>query len=408
MENKCYLGIDLTDEFAMISYYQLNMREPETVSLVAGSEAYQIPLFLAKRKKEDVWYYGNEAVQMAQTEDVILLDSLLQRAMQEESMLIEEEIYEATELLAIYLKKIIKLPTFLENSSSCDCLILTVEKLTKENMIVFRKIASKLGLSKEQFTVIDHKESFYYYTLNQPEGLWRYDVYLFEAKNDTIHFYALHRNIRTIPQVITIEESVPIVLEEPKDEVFLEILKKAFEQKRVSCSYLIGDGFDGNWLRESVAFLCRGRRAFAGNNLFSKGACYAAYIRNHQKPWNFVYIGENDMKFNLSLKVKNVGKEEFFTLISAGKNYFEMQAICEVILAGSMAIDFWKQLPHSREAVIETLELTDLPNRPDRTTRLRIMATPIADDKIEVEIKDLGFGDICKSSKKVWKYTMEM
>lgn len=408
MENKCYLGIDLTDTFAMISYYQLPMREPETVSLVAGSESYQIPLCLAKRKQQDIWYYGEEALQMAQTEDVTFFDSLLEKALQEESMLIEEEIYEATELFAIYLKKIIKLPSFLETNFSYDTLILTVEKLTKEHMRIFRKIASKLGLSKEQFTVIDHKESFYYYTLNQRDELWTYDVYLFEARKDTLHFYGLHRNIRTIPQVITIEESISIPFVEQKDELFLNILKKAFEQKRVSCCYLIGDGFEGDWLRDSVAFLCRGRKAFVGNNLFSKGACYAAYIRNQQKPWNFVYIGENDMKFNLSLKVKNMRKEEFFTLISAGENYFEMQTVCEVILAENMAVDFWKQLPHSREAVIETLELTDLPNRPNRTTRVRIIATPVADDKIEVEIKDLGFGDICKSTGKVWKYTMEM
>ena len=38
-----YLGIDLTDSYAMISYYQLNQKEPETVSLVAGGENYQIP-----------------------------------------------------------------------------------------------------------------------------------------------------------------------------------------------------------------------------------------------------------------------------------------------------------------------------------------------------------------------------
>ena len=79
-----------------------------------------------------------------------------------------------------------------------------------------------------------------------------------------------------------------------------------------------------------------------------------------------------------------------------------------MILDGTMEVDFWKQLPHSKEAVIETLTLTDLPQRPERTTRLRITATPIADDKIEVEIKDLGFGDIFKSTQKVWKYTMEM
>ena len=37
--------------------------------------------------------------------------------------------------------------------------------------------------------------------------------------------------------------------------------------------------------------------------------------------------------------------------------------------------------PNSREAKIETLELTDMPARPDRTTRVRITATPLSDEK---------------------------
>ncbi len=36
MENQYYLGLDLDDEYAVISFFQLNMKEPETVSTVAG------------------------------------------------------------------------------------------------------------------------------------------------------------------------------------------------------------------------------------------------------------------------------------------------------------------------------------------------------------------------------------
>ena len=66
------------------------------------------------------------------------------------------------------------------------------------------------------------------------------------------------------------------------------------------------------------------------------------------------------------------------------------------------------QLLDYLEAVIETLELTDLPNRPDRTTRLRITATPVSDEKIEVQIRDLGFGEIYRTTDKTWKYIMTM
>jgi hypothetical protein len=51
----------------MVSYYQLNMAEPETVSTIAGSEHYQIPTLLAKRRGIGQWYYGDDARKMAKT-----------------------------------------------------------------------------------------------------------------------------------------------------------------------------------------------------------------------------------------------------------------------------------------------------------------------------------------------------
>ena len=37
--------------------------------------------------------------------------------------------------------------------------------------------------------------------------------------------------------------------------------------------YLTGEGFENNWYPNSLKVLCNGRRAFLGNNLYSKGAC---------------------------------------------------------------------------------------------------------------------------------------
>ena len=60
-----YLGIDLDNDNAVISYFQLNMKEPETVSTVAGSEVYQIPLILAKKHGIGQWFIGEEAKRLA-------------------------------------------------------------------------------------------------------------------------------------------------------------------------------------------------------------------------------------------------------------------------------------------------------------------------------------------------------
>lgn len=403
-----YLGIDLNDRYAMISYYQLNMGEPDTVSTVAGSEVYQIPLVLAKRRGLGQWYYGEDARRLAKTSEMICVDSLLRRAVNGENIRMEDEGFEAEELLTLFLKKIIQLPQKLGNSIYCDRLVITVERLTKENMDLLWRIAPKLGFSKDQFMVIDHKECFYYFALNQKPDLWVHDVYLLECGQNSLYYFALSRNTRTTPQVVTIAESNRQALGVDRDADFCKILQKAFENKMISSVYLVGDGFDGDWMKDSLVYLCRGRRAFVGKNLYSKGACYAAAIRDQEEQWPYIYMGENEMKFNISLKVRNQGKLEFLNLISAGKNWFEAYGECEVVLSGNCEIDFWKQLPNSREAKIETLELTDIPMRPDRTTRLRVTAKPVADDKVEIEIRDLGFGEFYRSTDKTWRYMMSI
>ncbi len=51
MTEQCYyIGIDMDDRNAVISYYKAGMREPETLSTIAGSEIYQIPVALIKKR----------------------------------------------------------------------------------------------------------------------------------------------------------------------------------------------------------------------------------------------------------------------------------------------------------------------------------------------------------------------
>lgn len=403
-----YIGIDLCDQYAMVSFFQLNMKEPETVSTIAGSEYYQIPMLLAKRKGISQWYYGDDAKKMAKTSQMICVDALIRRAQNQEKIIIDEETYDAEELLGLFLKKIIQLPQKLGNPIYCDKLVLTISHLDRALMEMFWRIATKIGFTKEQFMVIDHKETFYYFALCQEEALRMHDVYLFLSEGNEVCYYALSKDGRTTPKVVTIKESTMFSLGVNKDADFLKLLMQTFSNQMISSVYLMGSGFMDQWMKESLTYLCRGRRAFLGNNLFSKGACYAGAIKDMQIPWNYIYIGENEMKFNLNLKVQNENKIEFYPLIFAGDNWFEANGECEVILSEKKEIDFWKQYPRSKEAKIETLLLNDLSDRPERATRVRITAKPTSDSQISVEIKDLGFGEFFKSTEKVWKYNMTM
>lgn len=414
MEQQFYMGIDLDDENAVISVFQQNMKEPETVSTVAGSEVFQIPLCLTKKKGIGQWFIGEEARRLALEQGENEADCypgaerFLSKAVGRERIFVEGEEYPAADLLALYLRKLMLLAGSLGKPTAPDRLVITLERLSRESTSLFSELAPKLGLMPEQIMLIDRKESFYYFACHQKAELFLHDVYLFDYRGKEISCCRMERNLRTKPQLVTMTEEIRHMDSDHADESFLGILTECFRGHVISAAYLIGDGFEGNWMKQSVSFLCRGRRAFIGKNLYSKGACYAAAVRAGQEEWPYVYMGDNEMKVNVSLKVLRRGNQEFFTLLRAGDNWYEAVGECEVILAGEPEISFWLQLPNSREAKIEKLTLADLPDRPRRATRLRIHAKPLSDHEVQVQIRDMGFGELFKSSDKTWTYVMSL
>lgn len=407
-KKKLYVGLDVGMEGAMVSCYTEAMPEPETVSKVAGSEIYQIPFLLYKRSGIGQWFYGEEASLMARGAHEPVLDNLYHRALLGEEVLLEGQSYSYVELLALFLKKMLMLPAKLDPNVEIEQLVITTDSLNERNMGLFAQVMEKLDILPGRFSVIDHQESFYYYALSQKEELWLHDTVLFDYEKTDLKYYYMERNTKTRPQLVTVKEQNFGPLLGKKDTAFLDILPQAFGKRIYSSVYLTGEGFEGSWMEESLRYLCSGRRVFLGKNLYSKGACYAAAIAGHVQPWRFVYIGENELKLNISLKVHTAGELEFYSLISAGENWYEAFGECEILLSGNPEIDFWLQAADSREAKIDTLELTDLPERPERMTRLRITAKPVSDAVVRVTIRDLGFGEIYRSSDKSWEYNMKL
>lgn len=403
-KEELYLGIELNDRYAMVSYFNDKMKEPETVSEIAGEDYRKIPLLLAKTEEDENWVYGEDARRLL-LEEGACVDHLLRRALAEEMIQIGEECYPAEELLAVFVRKLIGLSQTTFDRSKIRKLVFCVEKLNKPLMEVLWKVCDILKFPRERMLAIDHKESFYYFLFHQSEELYNHGVFLFEWENVHMRSYFLQRNRKTVPQLITVTESEPYRIGQDRDKEFLKILEQSINGKIISSVYLVGEEFDGGWMKESIAFMCRSRRAFMGHNLFSQGACYAGIVAE-QEDWNFVYIGENDMKYNLSLQVEDGGQQQFVRLISAGRNWFELRGQCEVILDELDEILFWKQKPNSQVATIDKLKLTGLPVRPNKTTRLRIEACPVSDEEIEITIRDLGFGEFFRATDKSWKYKM--
>lgn len=399
-----YLGIDFGLESTILSIYNQNMVEPQTISTVLGAENYAIPTALAKKNGLSQWYFGHDAFLQSSVGQASLVDDLYKNAYEDAKLVVAGESYRARQLLVIYFKKLLSMPSIYSVMDRLKKFIVCLDSVDSTMIKLLQYVVQELDISSDLLLILDKKESFYYYALSQKPELFTYNVALFEYSKNSVISFMLSRNASTRPQVITVDKTINDMPASGNDQDFLAIVKNTFGNKVISAVYLVGDGFNGNWLKESLTFLCRGRKVFLGQNLYSKGACYAGLIKSTDKDWPFIYIGDNDLKFNISLKLIDNGEYTFYSLLEAGKSWFEEKGECEVIIDGNSEVELYLQKPEQRMASTQVLELVDMPERENRTTRVRIEALPLSDHSVQIKITDLGFGEISPCSGKKWEH----
>ena len=70
---KYMIGYELGEQHVQMSYLKIGEKEPQTLSMVAGQEQYNIPFVLYKQEEKDLWYIGKEALAKHKEHGGILL-----------------------------------------------------------------------------------------------------------------------------------------------------------------------------------------------------------------------------------------------------------------------------------------------------------------------------------------------
>lgn len=405
---KVIVGYDLGNKYAQISCYVTGSEEEiRTLSSVAGSSVYTIPLALSKRQGVNQWFYGSEAIRYAGEEEGILVENLLKLARDGEPVQIDGAPIDPVALLTLFLKRSLGLLSQVTNTERIGALMITCEELDHRMLEVLTTATEGLHLKTDQICFQSHVESFYYYNLYQPEELWRHKTILCEYGDASIRTYCMECNRHTTPVVAYMEErEFPFPVPE-SDEKMQEIAKKLCENQMISSVYLIGEAFSRDWMKESLRYLCKGRRVFQGNNLFSKGACYGMMERltPGENGKNYVFLGKDKLKSNIGMKVLRQGEESYQALLDAGINWYEAKNTMEFYLLEGRAVE------------ILITSLTGKGNRIARIVpeelqegiiRLRISVEMRDDTHLKVELEDLGFGTFRAATHHIWKEEIEL
>ena len=426
-DTQLYLGLDLGPEYTQLSYYNADTREPESVYHEEAKDTYMLPniMFYSAYHKRmgdnqndcykfidlSGWCVGARASAYRFEDKGTVVDGIYESTLKNENIEVEGRDYKASDLMVKMLVLHIKQFTDTLCGFVIKRLTVTVADTDPRIIQAVRGLKTALRLSHDQFNIVSHLDSGLCYIFAQPEPLRNNSVGLFDFGRAGLDFYRIDMT-RKYPLIVTTQHTNyhdKMNLRrfgryhEDMDETFADIVKECTEQVFISSVFLTGLGFSENWMKQSAAVLCQGRRVFVGQNIYTKGACYRSLGGVYTESLSRYFIDtEQTVKTNIGINLMDE-KNTFWPIAYGGLEWFNTRGRVVVFLDDTRRIQIVYQDILTEEEYIETIEIYGLPARPPKTTKLSIEVEYYGADKGAIVIRDMGFGNLYPTTNKIYR-----
>ncbi|GAA4653860.1 hypothetical protein GCM10023142_09980 [Anaerocolumna aminovalerica] len=404
------VGFDLCDDFSQLSYYNYKTYEPESVCVDLEGSKYLIPTALGVKNYSKDWVFGEEAVSCGKSGTGVLVDDLLNKLKTGENIEIFGTEFDSVSLMEKYLRKCLLLLKKKFPANTILQIIITLKELDEKVVTGLYQALENLGIGKDRGYIQSHSHSYQYYALSQSKELWMNDIGLFDFDEKGLVYSQISINHRTRPYVVGIKEEdfsetlSYAMLEEYKngenlEYIFGNIANSVLHKQIVSTIYATGLGFEDNWADNILKELCVGRRIFKGQNLYVKGACYAAReLAGGSKLSEYLFLSKEMIKSDIFITGYYNGKTADVVLVKAGKPWYEINSNLDVILDDEQEIIIKLKSIISGEIKEYVIRLDGFPQRPGRTTRVGINIKFKDHANGVITLEDKGFGSFYPSS----------
>ena len=399
MSKGIILGIDFSKNYTQMAYFD-EEGIPQSISL-GTEDNYLIPTLVCYNSDLKEWSAGEEAVNKGSLENSRLYDSLPE-------LFSDESCKDIDEIMTTYMSYLLKIAINYCDGRLVKKILLTVEDVNPSIIEGLTKVFVELGYNDEDIKIISHSESFVYYALNQNKDIWVNQVYFLNfteydfscrklnvMKNKQIHVADV--SVESLSDKLTFEE----MKKDPKkaDEIVAEYMEDQTAKHIVSGVYLSGEGFYEEGWEKTIAVLCKNRRVFKGNNLIVKGAVYGAREFFYTPVLEEYLIScKGRTRVKVTMEVKHNERDHFVTLSNIGDYWYQARSKVECILEEKTEACFEIHDIINRRNEKFKIDLSGFPKRPPKTTRIEVDFKYVNENVIEVEIKDLGFGEFFKAT----------
>lgn len=407
------VGIDLGKEITQINCFDFTTYEPVPIGRKRdGERSYEIPTALAINPSRGEWYWADEDI--PSEEQIIRIKYLLADVVRDKVITVGDYSVESYQVLKRFIVKVLSILKEYYPGERIRKLVVTLADKKEVLVEYLHRIGGEIGLPENALVVQNHRQSYMYYAISQPKELWVNNVGMFELDGDRLLYSQIDIDRKTVPFIIGVTqkdlsdgvewERMAREGDEQISYAFLNAAGAALHKQYVTTVYVTGKDFEKRWANDALKELCTGRRVFRGQNLFTRGACYAAReLAGEGKLEDCLFLDEEMIASNISLRLYRDAEIQDVLMVKAGTMWNEVDASVDVIPDDEDEIQITVQNVLKREVRAHMLSLSGFSGRENKMTRFTIRMR-FADSKTcIVTLKDNGFGEFCPGSNRVWE-----
>jgi len=399
-QRSLYIGVDLREEYSQLALLVPQGQEPKPVGDPRDeSGETKIPTVVTiPGTKETIGHF-------------------LEKIVNDEPIYAAGVETDAVNVLAAYFQKILSFTRREYPEGMIRRLVVTTKYRDFRFVSQIYQALEKLGIGKDRAMVVDRRQCFVYYVLNQKKDLWVNQVGLFDYEDHEITYYQMHMDRYQHPPLVTVSQKeypdYVKMLEEPgievkeKPSVVETMVQGALHGQVITSVYMTGKGFADGFADAVMTQLCVGRHVFRGDNLYVFGACFVAREYSGEKKMEpFLYMDEDTIPVNISMQAYTNAKVQEIMLAKAGTPWYQVDYEVDLISDGEDELQIRVSDMRKRSAHTHILTMDGIRGRLDRKARIGLQIRFAGVDKCIFTLRDKGFGNFFPSSHRIWEETI--
>lgn len=401
-QRSLYIGVDLREEYSQLALLVPQGQEPKPVGDPREeSGETKIPTVVTiPGTKETIGHF-------------------LEKIVNDEPIYAAGVETDAVNVLAAYFQKILSFTRREYPEGMIRRLVVTTKYRDFRFVSQIYRALEKLGIGKDRAMVVDRRQCFVYYVLNQKKDLWVNQVGLFDYEDHEITYYQMHMDRYQHPPLVTVSQKeypdYVKMLEEPgidiseKPSVVETMVQGALHGQVITSVYMTGKGFADGFADAVMTQLCVGRHVFRGDNLYVFGACFVAREYSGEKKMEpFLYMDEDTIPVNISMQAYTNAKVQEIVLAKAGTPWYQVDYEVDLISDGEDELQIRVSDMRQRSAHTHILTMDGIRGRLDRKARIGLQIRFAGVDKCIFTLRDKGFGSFFPSSHRIWEETITL